>query len=119
LELFGTVSLPAAILLTGYLIVLSLFSGMSAPIPLGLLLVTLLLPGILVLATTRKPVYVLWMFAYLAALPIWNFALPLYAFWHFDDFSWGDTRKVQGEEKAADHSRREGQYLVGSVQLKL
>jgi chitin synthase len=32
------------------------------------------------------------MFIYLAALPIWNFILPVYAFWHFDDFSWGETR---------------------------
>ena len=22
------------------------------------------------------------------------FILPLYAFWHMDDFSWGETRKV-------------------------
>ena len=37
------------------------------------------------------------MLIYLLALPIWNFVLPVYAFWHFDDFSWGQTRMVQGE----------------------
>lgn len=42
----------------------------------------------------------------------------LYAFWHFDDFSWGDTRKVEGEERGVDHSTRIGSYQVGSVQLK-
>jgi chitin synthase len=87
--LFGTVSLPAAVVLTMYLIVSSAISGSTATLPLVLLVMTLILPGILVLLTTRKPVYALWMFVYLLALPIWNFALPLYSFWHFDDFSWG------------------------------
>jgi hypothetical protein len=39
------------------------------------------------------------MFIYLLALPVWNFVLPVYAFWHFDDFSWGQTRMVEGESK--------------------
>ena len=87
LELFGTVSLPAAVVLTVYLVFSCAVYGSANLIPLLLLLITLFLPGILVLMTTRKPVYVLWMFVYLLALPIWNLALPLYAFWHFDDFS--------------------------------
>jgi chitin synthase len=48
-------------------------------------------------------VYVFWMMVYLFALPVWNFILPLYAFWHFDDFSWGETRKVEGEAKGEGH----------------
>ena len=63
-------------------------------IPLMLLLTVLGLPAVLILLTTRKVIYVLWMFIYLAALPVWNFILPVYAFWHFDDFSWGETRYV-------------------------
>ncbi|KAJ3312697.1 hypothetical protein HDV04_002841 [Boothiomyces sp. JEL0838] len=118
LDLFGTVSLPAAIILTFYLIIDSIFSSNPPVLPLVLLLITLILPGVLVLLTTRKPVYTLWMFVYILALPIWNFTLPLYAFWHFDDFSWGDTRKIEGEEKGGDHSTRTGSYQVGSVQPK-
>lgn len=57
------------------------------------------LPAFLILFSTRRPVYVYWMFLYLLALPIWNFVLPVYAFWHFDDFSWGATRQVHGETK--------------------
>lgn len=41
----------------------------------------------------RKWFIIGWMFLYLLSLPIFFFALPLYAFWHFDDFSWGRTRK--------------------------
>lgn len=37
------------------------------------------------------------MFIYLLSLPIWNGILPLYAFWKFDDFSWGETRRTEGE----------------------
>jgi chitin synthase len=112
------VSLPIAVVLTFYLIISSFVTATTNLLPLVLLLVTLFLPGVLVLITTKKPVYALWMFVYFLALPIWNFVLPLYAFWHFDDFSWGDTRKVQGEVKQMDHSNRQGAYKIGSVQLK-
>ncbi|KAG8754863.1 hypothetical protein FRC14_004569 [Serendipita sp. 396] len=37
------------------------------------------------------------------SLPIWNFVLPVYSFWHFDDFSWGETRRVEGEGKQKGH----------------
>jgi chitin synthase len=30
-------------------------------------------------------------------MPVFGFYIPLYAFWHFDDFSWGNTRVVVGE----------------------
>jgi hypothetical protein len=39
------------------------------------------------------------------ALPIWNFILPIYSFWHFDDFTWGETRKVNGGDKSDKDSR--------------
>ncbi|KAJ2000785.1 hypothetical protein H4R26_004455 [Coemansia thaxteri] len=40
-----------------------------------------------------------WMFIYLLAYPLWSFVLPVYSFWHFDDFSWGNTRVVVGDGK--------------------
>lgn len=49
------------------------------------------------------------MVIYLIALPIWNFVLPVYAFSKFDDFSWGETRKVQGAIKGDDdHGKSTG-----------
>lgn len=37
--------------------------------------------------------------------------LPLYSFWHFDDFSWGATRVVVGEKKGGDsHGDVEGKF---------
>ncbi len=76
-------------------------------IPLILLGAILGLPAFLILFSTSRPVYVYWMFLYLLALPIWNFVLPVYAFWHFDDFSWGATRQVHGETKGS-HGHESG-----------
>ena len=76
-------------------------------VPLALLGAILGLPAILILLTTRRIIYIYWMMIYLLALPIWNFVLPTYAFWHFDDFSWGQTRKLAGGDnghKASDKS---------------
>ncbi len=33
-----------------------------------------------------------WMIIYILAMPIYGFFVPLYSFWHFDDFTWGNTR---------------------------
>lgn len=106
IDLIGTVVLPAAICLTYTLIINYIFfnppANFSDAIPLLLLFAVLGLPGVLILMTTFKIVYVGWMLVYLIALPIWNLVLPLYAFSKFDDFSWGETRKVAGEVKGDD-----------------
>ncbi|WAR56834.1 hypothetical protein PtB15_7B685 [Puccinia triticina] len=106
MELIGTIVLPIAITLTYSLVINSILhppKNFSDAIPLILLAAILGLPAVLILATSRKVSYVFWMLIYLIALPVWNFVLPLYAFWHFDDFSWGETRKVQGEAKSQGH----------------
>ncbi|KAI8056052.1 chitin synthase-domain-containing protein [Syncephalis plumigaleata] len=92
MELIGTVVLPAAFIFLLALIVADI------GLPLLFMCATLMLQAFLVLATTRKAVYVMWMGVFLLAMPIWNLTLPLYAFWHFDDFSWGATRKVDGPD---------------------
>jgi cellulose synthase/poly-beta-1,6-N-acetylglucosamine synthase-like glycosyltransferase len=97
MDLVGTTVLPIAIALTYSLIVNMILSPpktFEEAIPAMLLIAVLGLPAVLILITTRKVVYVFWMGAYLLALPVWNFVLPVYAFWHFDDFSWGETRYV-------------------------
>lgn len=58
------------------------------------------------------------MLIYLCSLPIWNFVLPTYAFWKFDDFSWGDTRKTAGEVKGAGHGEAEGEFDSSKITMK-
>jgi chitin synthase len=120
MELVGTVVLPAAISFTLYLIVISFIITPVPIIPLMLLAAILGLPAILILMTSRKVVYVGWMGMYLVSLPIWNFVLPVYAFWHFDDFTWGETRKVQGEgnPKADVHGGKEGEFDSSKIVMK-
>jgi len=56
---------------------------------------------------------------YLFALPIWNFVLPVYAYWHFDDFSWGQTRQVHGEKSGGDdHGKKEGEFDSSRLVMK-
>ncbi|CAO3623659.1 unnamed protein product [Cunninghamella blakesleeana] len=123
MELIGTLSLPAAITFTIYLLVLT-FLGQPSYISLILLGLILGLPAILILMTSRKLVYVTWMFIYLISLPIWNFVLPTYAFWHFDDFTWGETRKVQGEKKnnekggGGHHGEKYGTFDSSKIVMK-
>ncbi|KAI7903969.1 chitin synthase-domain-containing protein [Cokeromyces recurvatus] len=119
MELVGTLALPAAISFTIYLIIMAII-GQPAIIPLILLAIILGLPAVLIVMTSRKIVYVGWMIVYLFSLPIWNFVLPTYAYWHFDDFSWGDTRKVEGVEadKKGGHADKEGEFDSSAITMK-
>lgn len=114
----GTLVLPAAITFTGVLIA-STFLADPQWIPLFLLAAILGLPALLILFTARNPIYVIWFLIYLAALPIWNFVLPVYAYWHMDDFSWGETRKVEGTAGGKDdHGRAEGTFDASNIFMK-
>ncbi|KAF3905594.1 hypothetical protein AA313_de0209049 [Arthrobotrys entomopaga] len=117
IELIGTVVLPAAISFTVYLIIISIVSKPVPVIPLILLGLILGLPAILIVLTAHKWVYVLWMVCYLFSLPIWNFVLPVYAFWKFDDFSWGETRKVSGD-KGGSHDENDGEFDSDKIVMK-
>ncbi|KIY69277.1 glycosyltransferase family 2 protein [Cylindrobasidium torrendii FP15055 ss-10] len=119
MELAGTLVLPAAIAFTLYLIIVSIIpGGTDTTIPLILLAIVLGLPGVLIVVTSRKIAYVGWMLVYLISLPIWNGILPAYSFWHFDDFSWGQTRKVEGEAKGGNHGDKEGEFDSTRIVMK-
>ncbi|KAG0204630.1 hypothetical protein BGX28_003467 [Mortierella sp. GBA30] len=121
MELIGTVTLPVALILMLVLIVnlsLSHITTLVQAVPLILMVFVMTMPAILILLTTRKLIYVAWMFIYILALPVWNFILPVYAYWHFDDFSWGETRKVAGEAKGEAHGNADGTFDASKVPLK-
>lgn len=115
MELFGTLVLPAAIVFTGVLITVSIVIKPEW-IPLIMLWGILGLPAFLILLTTKEISYIFWLFVYILSLPIWNFILPVYAFWHFDDFSWGETRKIEGDETIDGDA--EGEFNPNSVSLR-
>jgi chitin synthase len=138
IELVGTLVLPAAIAFTIYLsksavslileltdvfaVAISIKAAvlhLAAPvIPLVLLALILGLPAVLIVVTAHRWSYVLWMFVYLLSLPVWNFVLPMYAFWKFDDFSWGDTRKTAGEKVKKAGYEYEGEFDSSKITMK-
>lgn len=58
------------------------------------------------------------MLIYLVSLPIWNFVLPTYAFWKFDDFSWGETRKTAGEKTVKAGIEYKGEFDSSKITMK-
>ncbi|KAL8764820.1 MAG: hypothetical protein Q9209_007864 [Squamulea sp. 1 TL-2023] len=118
IELVGTLVLPAAITFTFYLIVISIVKKPVPVIPLILLALILGLPAVLIVLTAHRWSYVVWMLIYLFSLPIWNFVLPAYAYWKFDDFSWGDTRKTAGEKTKKAGIEYEGEFDSSKITMK-
>lgn len=118
IELVGTCVLPAAIGFTIYIIVIAIVRRPVPIIPLVLLGLILGLPAILIVLTAKRWSYVGWMLIYLLSLLVWNFILPLYSFWNFDDFSWGDTRRVEGELKGGSHGDKDGEFDSSQIVMK-
>lgn len=100
------------------LVIISIVRSPVQIIPLVLLGLILGLPAVLIVVTAHRWVYVLWMLIYLVSLPIWNFLLPAYAFWKFDDFSWGDTRKTAGEKTKKAGIEYEGEFDSSKITMK-
>ncbi|CAL3962353.1 hypothetical protein PZA11_000460 [Diplocarpon coronariae] len=117
IELIGTLVLPAAIAFTFYVVIDSII-GPAQVIVLVLLALILGLPAVLIIVTAHSWSYVLWMLIYLLSLPIWNFVLPVYAYWKFDDFSWGDTRKTAGETTKKAGIEYEGEFDSSKITMK-
>lgn len=99
LDLVGTVILPSTTVYIIYLIVI--VSTKQAAIPIISLVIIGAVYGLqaVIFLLKREWGLIFWLLIYLMAYPIWSFFLPIYSFWHFDDFSWGNTRVVVGEGK--------------------
>lgn len=117
IELVGTLVLPAAITFTLYVIIFSIVSSPTPVMTLILLAVIFGLPATLIVITVSSFKYFIYYLIYIFALPIWNFVLPCYAYWKFDDFSWGETRVVEGGDKG-DHSEVDGVFDATSITMK-
>lgn len=109
IQLVGTLVLPASITFTIYIIVIAIVSKPTPIMSLILMGIIFGLPALLIVITVSNLMYVAWMIIYILSLPVWNFVLPVYAYWKFDDFSWGDTRKTEGGDKG-NHGNSEGEF---------
>ncbi|KAJ5595991.1 Chitin synthase 8 [Penicillium hetheringtonii] len=66
----------------------------------------------------RKWEMIGWMLIYIFAIPVFTLALPLYSFWHMDDFSWGNTRVITGEKGRKLVISDEGKFDPSSIPKK-
>ncbi|KAF9351725.1 hypothetical protein BGX26_010331 [Mortierella sp. AD094] len=97
LDLFGTLTLPASVIYLVYLIVVVATGTETLPQISLILLGAVYGLQALIFIIKRQWQHIGWMFIYILAIPLFSFFIPVYSFWHFDDFSWGNTRMVVGE----------------------
>ncbi|KAG0202582.1 hypothetical protein BGX28_004928 [Mortierella sp. GBA30] len=114
IDLFATLIMPVTVIYIGYLIY-SLVAR-SQQIPQLALIMLGAVYGLqaIIFILRRKWEHIGWMIVYILAIPMFSFYLPIYSFWHFDDFSWGNTRLVVGEKgrkKAVSADQMEGKMF--------
>ncbi|KAF9161173.1 hypothetical protein DFQ26_004795 [Actinomortierella ambigua] len=93
-DLLGTLILPVSFAYFVYLIVV--VATTDSPLPVVALIMLAAVYGLQALIFILKGAWqhIGWMIIYILAMPFFAVFLPLYSFWHFDDFSWGNTRQV-------------------------
>jgi chitin synthase len=99
LDLFATLVMPATLVYLVYLIYLIVLNESQLPFVSLMLLVAAYSLQAVIFIVRGEYQHFGSLIIYILALPIFSFYLPLYAFWHFDDFSWGNTRVVTGEKQ--------------------
>lgn len=97
-DLLSTIIQPVTVGYIVYLIVLIAMDSSIIPITAFILFGAIYGLQAIIFILRRKWEMVGWMIIYVLAMPVFSLALPLYAFWHMDDFSWGNTRVVTGEK---------------------
>lgn len=117
-DLISTAAQPVIMVYIVYLIVKLCTTNVAAIWMSFLLLAVIYGLQAMIFLLRRKWDMIGWMFIYLLATPIFSFALPLYSFWHMDDFSWGNTRVVTGEKGQKVIVSDEGKFDPASIPKK-
>jgi chitin synthase len=116
LDLISTLVMPAILGYLGYLIYTLATIESSVPyITILTIAATYGLQAILFIIMGRWE-FIGWMIVSLLATPVFAFYIPIYSYWHFDDFSWGNTRVVVGDKgKKLAVSADEGNFDPKSI----
>lgn len=118
IDLLSTVVQPVTIAYIAYLVVLVATRTTVVPITAFILLGAIYGLQAIIFILRRKWEMVGWMILYVLAIPVFSFGLPLYAFWHMDDFNWGNTRVVAGEKGKKVVISDEGKFDPDSIPRK-
>ncbi|KAI9167232.1 Chitin synthase 8 [Paramyrothecium foliicola] len=118
IDLLSTVVQPAVVAYIVYLIVRIAQNPDVVPITAFILLAAIYGLQAIIFILRRKWEMVGWMLLYIVAIPVFSFGLPLYSFWHMDDFNWGNTRVVAGEKGKKIVITDEGKFDPSSIPRK-
>jgi chitin synthase len=117
-DLLSTIVQPVTIAYIVYLIVLVATKATVIPITAFIMLGAIYGLQAIIFILRRKWEMIGWMILYILAVPVFSFGLPLYAFWHMDDFNWGNTRVVAGESGKKVVITDEGKFDPASIPRK-
>lgn len=99
LELYYIFVLP---LMIPYSVVAMLF-GFSTFNTCFVLAFTIGIPLVLCIITGRGKM-ILYAIGFILWTPVYSCLIPLYSVWKMDDFGWGSTRAVEGDEELVSHN---------------
>ncbi|SPO40578.1 probable chitin synthase 8 [Pseudozyma flocculosa] len=118
IDLLSTVIAPVTVAYIAYLIVLVATDNGTIPLTAIIMLAAIYGCQALIFLLNRKFEMIGWMIVYIIGIPIWSLFLPLYSFWHMDDFSWGNTRVVMGEKGQKVVVHDEGKFDASDIPLQ-
>ncbi|CAO1629389.1 unnamed protein product [Parajaminaea phylloscopi] len=118
IDLLSTIIAPVTVAYIVYLIVLVATTDQTVPTTSLIMLAAIYGLQALIFLLNRKFEMIGWMIVYIIGIPIWSFFLPLYSFWHMDDFSWGNTRVVRGEKGQRVLLHDEGTFDPSEIPLQ-
>ncbi|KAJ1970004.1 hypothetical protein IWQ62_000242 [Dispira parvispora] len=118
IDLFSTIIMPATVVYLGYLIYQCVTNPSNLPIISLVVLAAIYGLQAIIFIIKRQWQHIGWMIVYIIAIPVFMFFIPLYSFWRFDDFSWGNTRTVVGEKGKQVHVADEGKFDPSSIPTK-
>jgi chitin synthase len=117
-DLLSTIVQPVIVMYIVYLIYQVAANPDVVPVTAFLLLAAIYGLQAIIFILRRKWEMVGWMIMYILAIPVFSFALPLYSFWHMDDFNWGNTRVIAGEKGKKIVVSDEGKFDPKSIPRK-
>ncbi|KAI9298387.1 hypothetical protein K502DRAFT_362414 [Neoconidiobolus thromboides FSU 785] len=97
LDLVGTIILPSTVIYLVYIIIAASVKFQTFDNYAIVMMVASYVLQALIFLLKLQWQHIGWMIFYIFGIPFFSFYLPIYSYWHFDDFSWGNTRVVVGD----------------------
>jgi chitin synthase len=115
LDLISTLVQPAIVGYLVYLIYTLATSTSGVPIMSIITIAGVYGLQAIIFLLHRKWEHIIWMIVSIFAIPVFSFLIPIYSYWHFDDFSWGNTRVVMGDKGKKLVMADEGKFDPKSI----